>query len=83
MKKRLKLELRLLKSRRAALMSDLAYKEYQYNTSMPCDEGMDDPRVALLIGHGLRRDRDALDASIAEKRLELHDADAQSGQQQA
>jgi hypothetical protein len=65
------------------LKSDLAYKEYQYNTSMPCDEGMDDPSVALLIGHGLRRDRDALEARIAEKRLELYDADTQSGQQAA
>ena len=40
---------------------------------MPCDEGMPDPDVALLLMSGLVRDRDYLDVEIAQKRLELYD----------
>lgn len=38
---------------------------------MPCDEGMSDNSVAILILTGLDRDRDRLDVEIAEKRIEL------------
>ena len=40
---------------------------------MPCDEGMSDPDVALLLMSGLARDRDYLDVEIAQKKLELYD----------
>ena len=70
---RLELEIDLLEKRRQALQSDLAHKRRQHDKSMPCDDGMSDPDVALLTMSGLARDRDRLDSEIAEKELELYD----------
>jgi len=70
---RLELEIDLLEKRKKALSSNLQYKERQYNSSMPCDEGMSDDSVAILIMSELVRDRDKLDVEIAEKKLELYD----------
>ena len=70
---RLELEISLLEKRRRALESDLAYKKRQHDKSMPCDEGMSDPDVALLLMSCLARDRDRLDIEIAQKELELYD----------
>ncbi len=70
---RLELELDLLEKKKAAMNSDLKYKERQHNSSMPVDEGMSDPSVAVLVMSSLVRDRDRLTAEIAEKKLELYD----------
>ena len=70
---RLELEIDVLEKRRQALESDLAYKGRQHETSMPCDEGMSDPDVALLLMSRLARDRDRLDFEIAQKKIELYD----------
>ena len=70
---RLELEIDVLERRREALESDLAYKGRQHEANMPCDEGMSDPDVALLLMSGLTRDRDYLDVEIAQKKLELYD----------
>ena len=70
---RLELEIDVLERRREALESDLAYKGRQHEKNMPCDEGMSDPDVALLLMSGLARDRDYLDVEIAQKKLELYD----------
>ena len=70
---RLELEIDVLERRRQALESDLAYKRRQHEENMPCDEGMSNPDVALLLMSGLARDRDYLDVEIAQKKLELHD----------
>ena len=48
-------------------------RDAQHETSMPCDEGMSDPDVALLLMSGLARDRDRLDFEIAQKKIELYD----------
>ena len=55
---RLESEIELLELRRDAFESDLRFKEVQYNRSMPCDEGMDDSDVAILMMSGIVRDRD-------------------------
>lgn len=70
---RLELEINLLEKKKSAINSDLKYKERQYNSSMPTDEGMSDPGVAVLVMSSLVRDRDRLTADIAEKKLELYD----------
>lgn len=70
---RLEREIDLLEKRKQAIESDLQYKERQYNDSMPTEEGMDDPSVALLVLTGLVRDRDQLEVEIAEKKLGLYD----------
>lgn len=70
---RLELEIDLLTKKRAAIDSDLRYKERQYGDGMPCDEGMSDPDVAILVMSSLVRDRDVINVSIAEKRLQLYD----------
>jgi hypothetical protein len=70
---RVELEIDLLEKKRQALDSDLDYKARQHNDSMPTEEGMADASVALLILTGLKRDRDRLDAEIAEKKLALYD----------
>ncbi len=70
---RLELELDVLAKRRQALESDLAYKRRQYEKDTPCDEGMADPDVALLLMSELARDRDQLDSEIAQKKLDLYD----------
>jgi hypothetical protein len=54
----------------------LKYKQEQYNKNMPCDEGMGDDDVAVLVFHELIRDRDRLDVEIAEKRIALYDLQA-------
>jgi antitoxin component of MazEF toxin-antitoxin module len=73
---RLELEIDLLEKRKAAISSDLDYKQEQYNKNMPCDPGMSDNDVAVLVFHELSRDRDKIDAEIAEKRLQLYDLQA-------
>jgi bifunctional DNA-binding transcriptional regulator/antitoxin component of YhaV-PrlF toxin-antitoxin module len=70
---RLELEIELLQKRRAALESDLEYKRRQYDKNMPCDEGMSEPDVAMLVMSSIERDRDRIDVQISEKRLELYD----------
>ena len=70
---RLELEIDALEKRRQALESDLAYKGRQHEKNMPCDDGMSDPDLALLLMSGLARDRDRLDFEIAQKKLELYD----------
>lgn len=70
---RLELEIDLLEKRRRALESDLAHKRRQHAESTPCDDGMADPDVALLMMSGVARDRDRLDVEIAQKKLELYD----------
>lgn len=70
---RLELEIDLLEKKKAAMNSDLKYKERQHNSSMPVDEGMSDPSVAVLVMSSVVRDRDRLTAEIAEKKLELYD----------
>ncbi len=70
---RLEMEISLLTKRRQALESDLDHKRRQYDKNMPCDDGMSDPDVALLMMSGLVRDRDRLDSQIAEKQLALYD----------
>ena len=66
----------VLEKKKAAIDSDLKYKLEQYNKNMPCDEGMSDNDVAVLVFHELSRDRDKLDVEIAEKRLALYDLQA-------
>ena len=70
---RLELEIGVLEKKMKALESDLSYKIRQYNDSMPVEAGMADNSVAQLMMDELIRDRDRLDADIAEKRLQLHD----------
>ena len=70
---RLELEIGVLEKRRQALESDLAYKGRQHEMNTPCDDGMSDPDVALLLMSGLTRDRDRLDFEIAQKKIELYD----------
>jgi hypothetical protein len=41
--------------------------------SMPREEGMSDNEVAMLILSGIVRDRDRLDADIAEKKMQLYE----------
>src|SRR5271165_6103949 len=60
----LEMEIDLLEKRKTALESDLSYKERQYNSSMPCDEGMSDNDVAILVMMSLVRDRDRLSVEI-------------------
>lgn len=69
----LEMEIDLLEKKKKAVESDLRYKEYQHNGNMPCDEGMSDSDVAILIMSSLARDRDRLDVEIAEKRLQLYE----------
>ena len=70
---RLEREIDLLEKRKQALESDIRYKAKQHNDSMPTEEGMEDPDVALLVLSGLERDRDQLDVEISEKKLALYD----------
>ena len=70
---RLELEIDVLEKRSQALESDLAYKGRQHEMSMPCDDGMSDPDIAILLMSGLVRDRDRLDFEIAQKKIELYD----------
>lgn len=71
---RLELEIDLLEKKKAAIESDLRCKIEQYNKNFPVDAGMSDNTVAQLSFFVLERDRDQLDAEIAEKRLALYDA---------
>ena len=73
---RIELEIELLERKKAAIDSGLSYKQEQYNKNMPCDEGMGDNDVAVLVFHELIRDRDRLDVEIAEKRITLYDLQA-------
>lgn len=70
---RLELEIDLLERKRRAIESDIRYKAKQHNDSMPTEEGLNDPEVALLLLTGLQRDRDRIDVEIGEKKLALYD----------
>lgn len=72
----LEMEIDLLEKKKIAMASDLRFKEYQYKTNMPCDQGMSDPAVAVLVMEGLVRDRDKMDVEIAEKRIQLYEIQA-------
>ncbi len=72
----LEMEIDLLEKKKIAMTSDLRFKEYQYKHDMPCDEGMSDSAVAVLVMEGLARDRDKLDVGIAEKRIQLYEIQA-------
>jgi len=78
----LDMELDLLEKKKTAILSDLQYKERQYNSGMPCDEGMSDNEVAVLIMSSLVRDRDRLDVEIAEKRIQLYEVQGGEIQEQ-
>ncbi len=69
--RRTELEIAALEARKQALDSDLTYKAYQHNHSMPCEEDMRDQDVAMLTMYNLEHQRDSLAAEIAQKRLEL------------
>lgn len=71
------MEIDLLEKKKRAIESDLTYKSYQHNNSMPCELGMSDNENAILIMYGLVRDKDQLEVEIAEKHLKLYEA--QSG----
>lgn len=70
---RLELEIEAMEKRKHALDSDFRYKLRQYESNMPCDEGMSDPDVAYLVLSSVERDRDRLAADIADKKLALYD----------
>jgi antitoxin component of MazEF toxin-antitoxin module len=72
----LEMEIDLLERKKTAIESDLSYKQYQHNSNMPCDEGMSDNDVAILVMSALIRDRDRLDVEIAEKRIQLYEIQA-------
>jgi antitoxin component of MazEF toxin-antitoxin module len=69
--RRTELEIEVLEARKAAVDSDLKYKAYQHNHSMPCEEGMADEQIAMLMMYSLEHQRNAVAAEIAQKRLEL------------
>ena len=69
----LEMQIDLLEKKKKAVESDLTYKERQYNSNMPCDDGMSDNDVAILMMSSLVRDRDRIDVEIAEKRIELYE----------
>src|SRR5208282_3026872 len=54
--RRIELEIEALEARQKAIESDIEYKIYQHNKSMPVDEGMSDASVAELILHGLNHE---------------------------
>ena len=49
----LEMEIDLLEKKKIAMASDLRFKEYQYKHNMPCDEGMSDSAVAVLVMGGI------------------------------
>jgi antitoxin component of MazEF toxin-antitoxin module len=73
---RLEMEIDLLEKKKIAMESDLTYKARQHNDGMPCDQGMEDNDVAILMLMQLVRDRDRLDVEIAEKRMQLYEVQA-------
>jgi antitoxin component of MazEF toxin-antitoxin module len=68
----LELEIDLLEKKKSAIESDLSYKRRQYDHNTPCEKGMDDSDIAILMMMELGRDRDRLDVEIAQKRLDLY-----------
>ena len=74
---RLELEVDLLEKKRAAIDSDLRYKELQYKDNMPSDPGMEDNGLAVHVMSNLVRQRDTLAAELAQKRLDLYDLGGQ------
>jgi antitoxin component of MazEF toxin-antitoxin module len=73
---RLELEIDLLEKKKAAINSDLIYKQEQHNTSTPCEPEMADSSLMGVVIYGLVRDRDRFEVEIAEKRIELYDLQA-------
>jgi antitoxin component of MazEF toxin-antitoxin module len=73
---RLEMEIDLLEKKKTAIESDLRCKERQYESNMPCDEGMSDNDAAILVMSALVRDRDRFDVEIAEKRIQLYELQA-------
>jgi antitoxin component of MazEF toxin-antitoxin module len=70
---RLELEISLLEKKKAAIGSDLVYKQEQHNKSTPCEPEMADDDLVGLVFYGLARDRDRIEVEIAEKRIQLYD----------
>lgn len=75
---RLEKTIELLEKKKRAIESDLEFKRRQYDSQMPIEEGMSDSDIAILWMTQLVRDCDQLDVEIAEKRLELYDAQGSS-----
>jgi hypothetical protein len=73
---RLVLEIDLLEKKKAAIDSDLAYKQEQHNKSMPCEREMADDDLVGVVFYGLTRDRARIEVEIAEKQIELYDLQA-------
>lgn len=73
---RLELEIDLLKKKKAAIDSDLVYKQEQHNMSTPCEPEMKDSDLMGVVIYRLVRDRDRIEVEIAEKRMELYDLQA-------
>lgn len=73
---RLVLEIDLLEKKKAAIDSDLAYKQEQHNKSMPCEREMADDDLVGVVFCGLTRDRARIEVEIAEKQIELYDLQA-------
>ena len=70
---RLELELRVLEARQHALEQQAAFVVKQHNSSMPVEEGMDEPAIVDLTIAQLNRDIAQTASQIAQKRLELFD----------
>ncbi len=70
----LEMEVDLLEKKRTVIESDLTYKQFQHNSNMPCEEDMKDSDVALLTMSYLAREQARLDLEIAEKRMQLYEA---------
>jgi antitoxin component of MazEF toxin-antitoxin module len=73
---RLELEIDLLDKKRAAIDSDLVYKQEQHNKDTPCEPEMTDSDLIGLVFYKHTRDRDRIEVEIAEKRIELYDLQA-------
>lgn len=69
--RRIELEIVALEAKQAAVQSDIDYKVYQNNNSMPCEPGMDDESIVGLALRQLAHERDKIAAELAQKRLEL------------
>ena len=74
---RTELELDVLKSRKAALDSQLEFVVAQNNLNMPLQEGLDDSSIVELTIRQITHDRDKVTVELAQKRLEFFDLQGQ------
>ena len=72
--RRLELELAVLEKKKTALESESRFIVCQHNNSMPVEPGMENSDIVELTLKELKRDLDRIDVEIAEKNLELFDA---------